>query len=274
MSPERRQDMWRMPVVFGPATGPRRGPDGRIFDGVSSPKMTQVAVAFMSNADQLNALLPDHFEVAGDPIVTVSGGYMKEIEWLAGHGYNTLGVSFPATFNGKRDAATGSFLTVLWENLTDPILTGREELGFSKIYCALPDPQIVGTTATATANWLGFQFMQMDLTDLAEGTEYAPPELAKSDGTLHYKYIPRTGEWGKADVEYAVLTPSTGSNARVLERWSGHGTVKWNRARWEDLPTQYNIVNGIADLEVKEWLGASVTRTVGGKDLSDQRILC
>ena len=50
--------------------------------------------------------------------------------------------------------------------------------------------------------------------------------------------------------------------------------MKWNRARWEDLPTQYNIVNGIADLEVSEWLGATLSRTIGGKDLSDQRILC
>ena len=70
-----------------------------------------------------------------------------------------------------------------------------------------------------------------------------------------------------------MLTPAEGSNAQVLEQRSGHGTVNWNRARWEDLPTQYNIVNGIADLEVKEWLGATVTRTVGAKDLSNQRIL-
>ena len=26
----------------------------------------------------------------------------------------------------------GQVLTVLWENLTDPVLTGREELGFAK----------------------------------------------------------------------------------------------------------------------------------------------
>ena len=49
--------------------------------------------------------------------------------------------------------------------------------------------------------------------------------------------------------------------------------MSWNRARWEDLPTQYNIVNGIADLEVHRWLQATMTKTVGGKDLSDQRIL-
>ena len=34
-----------------------------------------------------------------------------------------------------------------------------------------------------------------------------------------------------------------------------------------------NIVNTLADLEVKEYLGATHTRAVGGKDISDQRIL-
>ena len=55
---------------------------------------------------------------------------MKEIEWLAGRGYNTLGVSFPVVFNGEVDRATGSLLTVLWENLTDPILTGPRGIRF------------------------------------------------------------------------------------------------------------------------------------------------
>ena len=63
--------------------------------------------------------------------MTVAATYMKEIAWLAGRGYNTLGVSFPATFTGEEDEVTGNFLTVLWENLTDPIITGREELGFA-----------------------------------------------------------------------------------------------------------------------------------------------
>ena len=45
---------------------------------------------------------------------------MTEIEWLAGRGYNVLGVSFPVVFNGKEDRARGSLLTVLWENLVRP----------------------------------------------------------------------------------------------------------------------------------------------------------
>jgi hypothetical protein len=49
--------------------------------------------------------------------------------------------------------------------------------------------------------------------------------------------------------------------------------VEFHKARWEDLPTQYNIVNAFHELEVKEWRGASIVKSVGGKDLSDQRIL-
>ena len=94
-----------------------------------------------------------------------------------------------------------------------------------------------------------------------------------SDGTLHYKYMPRTGDWGKADAEYAVLTPAHTPNRRVLGMWRGEGTVEWQRASWEEMPTQYNIVNGLADLEIIEYRGAVITQTIGGKDLSDQRIL-
>ena len=92
-------------------------------------------------------------------------------------------------------------------------------------------------------------------------------------GTLHYKYIPRTGEWDRADAEYAVLTPSATPNRRVTAQYTGRGSVRFHRAEWRDLPTQFHIVNAFADLEQIAFTGASVVETVGGKDLSDQRIL-
>lgn len=272
--------MYRMPTHFGPRTGPRFGPEGRTFECKDNPKSTSISVSFLTNSEQLQAFLPPGFALNGEPVVSVSGGYMKEIEWLAGRGYNTLGVSFPVVFNGEVDRATGSFLTVLWENLTDPILTGREELGFSKIYCELPEPLTFKGETHCTASWLGFKFMDMHV----RATEQVPvpnsPSPPKQDtsqqpltGTLHYKYMPRTGEWGTADVAYAVLTPASTPNRVVKEHWRGEGTVQFHEARWEDLPTQYNIVNAFHALEIIEWRGASIVKTVGGKDLSDQRIL-
>ncbi|MCZ6538280.1 MAG: acetoacetate decarboxylase family protein, partial [Chloroflexi bacterium] len=182
-----------------------------------------------------------------------------------------LGLTSPAKFNGQNDQVVGPFLTVLWENLADPIITGREELGFSKIYCELPEIRISGNSASASASWLGFHFLDINVNNLKPRPE--PAAGAAVDGQLHYKYMPKTGEWGTSDIEYAVITPAEGSNAVIHEDLVGDGSLKWNSARWEDLPTFYQVVNALADLEVKEFVSGGLTRSIGGKDLSDQRIL-
>jgi hypothetical protein len=268
--------MYRMPTHFGPTTGPRQGEGGRKFANVDSPKVTRRSVSFLTNRDQLEELLPEGLELGAEPIVTVSYSIITEIEWLAGRGYNTLGVSFPAVFDGEEDSVSGSFLSVLWENLTDPIITGREELGFSKIYCELPEPRVHRGTTHCIASWMGFRFMDLKIWGLRRlsAEEIAGSIGARgSDGTIHYKYFPRTGEWGTPEASHFTLTPSGGSNAVVKEMWKGEGSVRFHEATWEDLPTLYYIVNALHGLEIKEYLGATVVKTVGGKDLSDQRIL-
>ena len=267
--------MYRMPTHFGPRTGPRRGPNGERFDCRDNPRSRSYSVSFLSEPRQLEALLPPGFHLEGEPLVTVTASYMTEIEWLAGRGYNTLGVSFPVRFEGERDRVAGNLLTVLWENLADPIITGREELGFSKIYCELPEAVSLRGEHHITASWLGFKFLDMRLSDLQQQSdaETQASSDAPGAGLLHYKYMPRTGEWGRADVAYAVHTPPETPNRRILERHVGLGTIDFHKARWEDLPTQYNIVNALAALEIREYRGASLTKSIGGKDLSDQRIL-
>ena len=265
-----------MPTHFGPSSGPRQGPDGRRFENIDTPKTTTIAVSFLTNPDQLEALLPKNFELSGEPVVTVAGLYITEIEWLAGRGYNIIAITLPASVNGETDHVTGDFMPVLWENLTDPIITGREELGFPKIYCELPEPTVLGDERHAIASWQGFKWLDLKVNNLhAQSAE----ELAAlgtqsgSDGLLFYKYMPKTGDWGTADVAYPCLSPADSPNRVVKERWSGEGTVEFHKARWEDMPTQYNIVNTLYDLEIREYRGASVTKKVGAKDYRDQRIL-
>ncbi len=265
--------MYRMPTHFGPRTGPRRGPDGRRFECRDNPRSTSYAVSFLTEPRLLQAMLPPGFQLEAEPVVTVSASYMTEIEWLAGRGYNTLGVSFPARYRGARDDMRGNFLTVLWENLTDPIITGREELGFSKIYCEIPTPRTTGGAHHISASWLGYKFLDMRLSGLRAQSAAEISESVEAAGTLHYKYVPRTGAWGTADAEYAVYTPADAPNRRVLERQVGEGQVAFHQARWEDMPTQYNIVNAFAALPIYDYRGASLSKSVGGKDLSDQRIL-
>lgn len=268
--------IYRMPTHFGPSLGPRQGPDGRTYDCLNAPKITEHHISFLTNAEQLEEMLPECFELAGEPVVSIEATYITEIQWLAGYGYNLLFFSFPVSFKGKKDNVTGPFLAVLWENLADPVFTGREELGFSKIFCDLPEPRVYNGQTHCTASWKGFRFMDLKIDNLKQLSQQELDAAAKepgSDGLLHYKYIPKTGEPGVADVSYPVFTPAATPNNVIKEKWVGDGTVEFHKAAWEDMPTTYHIVNAIHNLEIKEFRGASITKSVGAKDLSDQRIL-
>ncbi|MDP6154232.1 MAG: acetoacetate decarboxylase family protein [Phycisphaeraceae bacterium] len=267
---------YRMPTHFGPSLGPRQGPDGRKFECKAGPDKTCYTVSFLTNSEQLERLMPECFELSGEPVVSVTVGYLKNVEWLAGRGYNIIAVSWPVAFNGERDHVTGSFLSVLWENLADPIFTGREELGFSKIYCEIPDAMTVDGRTHCIGTWLGYRFMDLKITNVSqvpEGKFEPTAGEGSGDGLLHYRYIPRTGEWDEADVSCAVLTPYDQPNCIVKEKSEGEGTVEFQKAAWEDLPTTYHIVNAFHELEIKEYRGASIVKSVGAKDLGDQRML-
>lgn len=272
MSRDNESLMHRMPYGFGPAAGPRQGPDGQPFDWSTTPRRRAVAVDFLTDAGHLTRLLPPGFTLHDEPVVTVEVQYFTELQWLAGRGYNTLGVKFPATYQGERDTVSGVFLSVLWENLADPILTGRDELGFAKLYAEIPPPRIFAGTEHHGASWLGHRFVDIELTEIRDADAVAAVGPA-AGGTLHYKYVPATGDWGKADISYACHTPPGASSQKVVRRQVAEGTVRFLEASWEEMPTQFHIIRALAALPIREWRGASITETLGGKDLSDQRRL-
>jgi len=268
--------MYRMPYGFGPTAGPRQGPDLKPFDWSQSPRRRSVAVSFLTDASLLAELLPPGFRLAGEPAVTVELTELSELEWLAGRGYSMLGVRFPACFQGKTDDVTGSFLSVLWENLADPILSGREELGYAKIWCELPPVRVFRNKVVCSASWLGHQFAHISVDDLTEAELIAPAypglEALQSDGTLHYKYVPDTQHWGATALAHACLSPA-GGGASVERVRRGRGTVNFFPTTWEDMPTQFHIVTRLLQLPQLESRGAWVAELRGASDLSNQRKL-
>ncbi|MEM6415394.1 MAG: acetoacetate decarboxylase family protein [Pseudomonadota bacterium] len=259
--------MYRMPTHFGPSAGPRSDPQGRRFDW-SAMEVTTVAITLDTEGDTIERVLPPGFKRLGAPRVTLAFSYFRNLPWLAGRGYNIFGVRVPSQYND----VVGELSLVLWENLADPIITGREELGVNKIYCELPEPRRYAHSISCEASWLGYRFCSLKVKDLKKAP---PPERdEETQGQLlHYKYIPTTEEWGDADIKYATLTPEV-QGATLLSCETGTATIEWGNPTWEDMPTQFHIVNGLKDLVSGPITSCAVLETRGAiADHIDQKKL-
>jgi acetoacetate decarboxylase len=258
--------MYRMPTVFGPTPGPRNLPHER--QHLRFEKETfAIAVTARTDPASLAQLLPARCELDGEARLEIGIYHLTKVGWLAGRGYNIAMVRIPAVFAGERETVRGSFIPVLWESLCEPILTGREELGWPKLPAEIPDATLDDGSWRAAASWQGFRFLDIEASGFVESV--APEASAPM---FVHKYIPRCGEWGHADASYIAVSGAE-RPATVREFKRGSGRFGFHPARWEDMPTQYPIVNGLAALPL-EFVGATLTRTSGGGDLSSQRIVC
>ena len=224
-------------------------------------------VGFRTDASKLETLLPPGFALRGEPIVSVSCATFRNLYWLAGRGYGILSVDFPVRYAGRTETIDGNFCPVIWEGRPEAVVTGRDELGFSKMPADIPEidwDQDAGTAWCAVSS-MEHVFCEVSLTELLE--EENPAKVLPGSGggpQLYYKYVPRTnaGGGGGADAAYAVTAaPRGGSGATAqnisfdgfaFRRWTGRGAVTWHKATFEQLPIQFPIVNALADLDIHE----------------------
>lgn len=263
-------EMYRMPVVFGPSGSPRYAPvpEAHCAAAHSHQRLTHYAVVRSTEAS-LQKVLPAGFSVRGEPMMSWEFVYMTNIHWLAGRGYNMLLVRIPVRWQSPDGQVVrdGWFQPVVWENLCEPILSGREELGWAKLFADLPAPQLSDGTHRMHAAWDGFRFMEMALSDL-QPSSAAP---VGQGPVLHHKYVPATGAWGEADVDCITVTPVGGTTPRVMAHWeTRQAQLQINPARWQDMPTQCQVVNGLHAVTLGEVVRAGIFSSEGGKDLSDQ----
>ncbi len=269
-----------MPTAFGTAGGPRQAPEHDDFrPGPITYK--RFLVRFLGSADQVAALLPEELALRGDPIVQFQFFCLTEIPWLAGRGYNLLSMLIPVEHRSTSgETVDAQYQAVMWENLGDPIITGREQLGHPKLYAQLPAPRNWNGNTQIRASWEDFTFAELELSCHAVPGPDVLVELAASAGSgiISHKYIPRSGQWDKADADYLTLSPLPGkANLRDPQPMpsvrTGTGSIKFNEPRWQDMPTQYHIVRRLAALEQREPLDAFVMEGKMYLDFFDQTIL-
>ena len=132
--------------------------------------VTAMTIPFLSDRERLSAWMPPRFAVAEEPVVTVTYACNRQVDWLAGHGYNLIAVSVAAQFSGERETLKGNYCLVMWENLTDPILTGRELQGIPKLYADIEDHAVLDGDWRTSASHFGHKMLDMHVTGLREPT--------------------------------------------------------------------------------------------------------
>jgi acetoacetate decarboxylase len=244
---------YMMPAHFGP----------RHFSPKASGwyrDVTSMTVPFLTDREKLAAYLPAPFEVAAEAVVTVTYACNRQLDWLAGHGYNLVAVSAAAVFRGEEETLEGNYSLVMWENLADPILTGRELQGIPKIYADIQDHSVIDGQWHASASHFGHKIVDIFASDLREPTQEEVAAYTRAsegrDNPMAWRYFPGISGFGQS-----VSEPTTFPSETTLEEtWVGQGRVDWQQLTWEQNPTQFHIVNALADLPVLAWLPAIVAR--------------
>jgi acetoacetate decarboxylase len=240
-----------MPAHFGPRP---THPDGSVRYG----DVTAMTVSYLTDREKLAQYLPAPFEVAEEAVVSVVYARNRQVDWLAGHGYNMIAVRASAVFRGERETLAGPYSLVTWENLTDPILTGRELQGIPKVYADIADHVVDAGVWQAGATHFGHRIVDLGITDLRELT---PAELdaglrAEAERTaMGWRHIPGVGGVGRTTSEPTAF-PSENEFTSVQV---GEGAIEWHELTWEQNPTQSHIVNALADLPILGYAPALVT---------------
>ncbi|RYP65816.1 hypothetical protein DL771_008117 [Monosporascus sp. 5C6A] len=288
----------RQPIAFGPSPSPRQNHLGRTFSSHDS-RFTTYHIRFKTSATYLKTLFPTESFFFQSPGTVAEATWictkLDKMAWLGGGGYYSVGLWINGVQYAKKDGSKlyGSYLPLLFENSWDPILTGRDELGMPKLFCDISAKQDL-TATTVTCSRGGVEFMKLKLdtlqevqfeegpktNDITNENTQKPPghQTPKDDGQLVYRYVPKVGRPGIADVEYPVfLSNAAASTPRVVERlWQGiasRSSIHLEEKTPHSLPTLHHITSSLANIPVYEILEVKVEEGHGVDDFSGAQIV-
>ncbi len=124
-------------------------------------------------------------------------------------------------YKGEGEQLAGSYALVLWENLTDAILVGREVQGIPKIYADIPEHSIIDDTWCCNASHFGHNIVELSIQNLRPVTaqEIAAQQQAMQgkDNPMTWRYLPALGGSGPPSANELVTFPSESHYTEVLD---------------------------------------------------------
>jgi acetoacetate decarboxylase len=260
--------IYYMPLIMGQVA-----PEQKNRVGFAYREIQYVGLQYQTDADAVRALLPDCYQPADEPTVTVMFAYNDGVEFMADRGYRIASVNVAARFDGEKDHVEGNYVLVMFENDTVPIILGREGSGIHKMYADISHLRILpnGHLRCEASLW-GHMLFGIDLGPLKEQNVVVRSVATKRMNQrplLGYKYIPCLD--GPPDVSYPTVLPS---EVKADKLWLGkQGGISFGDPDEGDIGSLARVLDALKTLPVREITqtlhlrGSSILRSDLGRRL-------
>ena len=271
-----------MPTYLADHTGPRCKPSGERYIYDAPTRIDRYLAAYeVSNLDGLLDLLPEGVSMRS-PSVIVSIDYLSSIEWLGGAGYRIASCLVPVSVETDEGAMNGMYMPFLWEDRVDPIITGREQLGWNKLYGNISSPvsQPKGEAITVSQYGSSFLNMSLDFRKFPRSPLKFLSTIRQGDGIFHHRRATRSEyPFFGNDIDCLTFSPSK----PVLPKSGfalpkdvikfGSADIHWMNKSQHESPCNFELINLMNTIGVKKVYGAIFMKTFLANDQFDQRIV-
>jgi len=227
--------MYNMPAHF---TGRKGTPSAQTYHDVCS-----IAISYETERAALEKYVPEAFHLT-EPLIMLNYSVCRACDWLSGGSYSLVSVNAPVTYQEGSEHLEGPFALVLWENMTEPILFGRNN-GMPKIFANIEDPHQVGDRVFTNLSHGGTPFLRIDFSkkERMSAEDLAPQSM----NWFGWLYVPNIGRAGAA-LSHATLYPQ---EFAWRDGWKGVGSVVWETGTPEQHPMQFPIIKALSELPIK-----------------------
>jgi len=214
-------NVYTMPFINGPVFGQDNPPR------YEYPEIEVAALQYRTSSEAIRALLPECFMADEDnPLVWVAFYYNRGMEFMAGGEYRIGTVAVNARFEGEEEQTNGSYVLVMFEDKTDPIIGGREQVGMPKIYGDISAYKLLPDgTRRCEVSLYGHLLFGIDLRPMKKQNAIvrrAATGMLNKYPAFGYKYIgsisgpPDASYPTKLTTEYALETLEVGKSGTLF----------------------------------------------------------
>jgi len=250
-----------MPLIRGPLWGQENLPR-HVYASVES-----LMLQYETDPDAIPPLLPKPFKPGKSPIVSVLFNDNNGVDFMAGGGYRLAAISVAAQFDGENGHLEGSYVLVMPENRTLPIITGREWLGMPKFFADISSIRWMenGHLRCEASLW-GHLLFGIDIALPLKGQNALIRKAASTQSTktpaFGYKYIASLN--GPPDADYPTIM---WNDINMEYLWLGKGgELYFGNPTERDIGDFKPVLDALKSLPVRKveqtvhWRGSMVLR--------------